>query len=60
MLVKKTILLTTTFQARMTKIKAAKPDAVYVVDFTTNTATSYRQEGQRQSDVGLNIVLHCC
>ena len=34
-------------------IKAANPDAVYVVDFTTNTATIYRQG---QSDVGLNTI----
>jgi len=51
---------TTTFQAELTVIKAAKPDAVYVVDFTTNTATIYRQG---QSDVGLNsvyIAVECC
>ncbi len=51
---------TTTFQAELTKVKAAKPDAVYVVDFTTNTATIYRQG---QSDVGLNtvyIAVECC
>ena len=51
---------TTTFQAELTAIKAAKPDAVYVVDFTTNTATIYRQG---QSDVGLNsvyIAVECC
>jgi branched-chain amino acid transport system substrate-binding protein len=44
---------TTTFQGELTQIKAANPDAVYVVDFTTNTATIYRQG---QSDVGLNTV----
>ncbi|MFC1487040.1 ABC transporter substrate-binding protein [Thermoproteota archaeon] len=44
---------TTTFQAELTKIKAAEPDAVYVVDFTTNTATIYKQG---QTDVGLNTV----
>ena len=51
---------TTTFQAELTVIKAAKPDAVYVVDFTTNTATIYRQG---QSAVGLNsvyIAVECC
>jgi len=51
---------TATFQAELTAIKAAKPDAVYVVDFTTNTATIYRQG---QSDVGLNtvyIAVECC
>jgi branched-chain amino acid transport system substrate-binding protein len=53
-------LTTTTFQAELTAIQAAKPDAVYVVDFTTNTATIYRQG---QSDVGLNtvyIAVECC
>ena len=44
---------TTTFQAELSTIKANNPDAVYVVDFTTNTATIYRQG---QSDVGLNTV----
>jgi len=51
---------TTTFQAELTKIQAANPDAVYVVDFTTNTATIYQQG---QSDVGLNsiyIAVECC
>lgn len=51
---------TTTFQAELTAIKAAKPDAVFVVDFTTNTATIYRQG---QSDVGLKsiyIAVECC
>jgi branched-chain amino acid transport system substrate-binding protein len=51
---------TTTFQAELTAIKASKPDAVYVVDFTTNTATIYRQG---QSDVGLKsiyIAVECC
>jgi branched-chain amino acid transport system substrate-binding protein len=43
----------TTFQGELTTVKAANPDAVYVVDFTTNTATIYRQG---QSDVGLNTV----
>jgi branched-chain amino acid transport system substrate-binding protein len=44
---------TTTFQAELSTIKANNPDAVYVVDFTTNTATIYRQG---QNDVGLNSV----
>ena len=44
---------TTTFQAELTNIKAAEPDAVYVVDFTTNTATIYKQG---QNDVGLNTI----
>jgi len=51
---------TATFQAELTAIKAAKPDAVYVVDFTTGTATIFRQG---QSDVGLNsiyIAVECC
>jgi branched-chain amino acid transport system substrate-binding protein len=51
---------TATFQAELTNVKAAEPDAVYVVDFTTNTATIYRQG---QSDVGLNtvyIAVECC
>ena len=51
---------TTTFQAELTDIKSKNPDAVYVVDFTTNTATIYRQG---QSDVGLNsvyIAVECC
>jgi len=51
---------TQTFQAELTAIKATNPDAVYVVDFTTNTATIYRQG---QSDVGLNtlyIAVECC
>ena len=51
---------TTTFQAELTNIKAAKPDAVYVVDFTANTATIYKQG---QNDVGLNtvyIAVECC
>jgi len=51
---------TTTFQAELTNIKAAEPDAVYVVDFTTNTATIYKQG---QNDVGLNtvyIAVECC
>jgi branched-chain amino acid transport system substrate-binding protein len=44
---------TESFQAELTTVKAANPDAVYVVDFTTNTATIYRQG---QSDVNLNSV----
>jgi branched-chain amino acid transport system substrate-binding protein len=51
---------TTTFQAELTNVKAAEPDAVYVVDFTTNTAEIYRQG---QSEVGLNtvyIAVECC
>jgi branched-chain amino acid transport system substrate-binding protein len=51
---------TTTFQAELTTVQAAEPDAVYVVDFTTNTATIYQQG---QSDVGLNtiyIAVECC
>ena len=44
---------TTTFQGELTTVKQANPDAVYVVDFTTNTATIYRQG---QNDVGLNSV----
>jgi branched-chain amino acid transport system substrate-binding protein len=43
----------TTFQAELTTVKAAKPDAVYVVDFTANTATIYIQG---QNDVGLKSV----
>jgi branched-chain amino acid transport system substrate-binding protein len=49
-----------TFQAELTAIQATNPDAIYVVDFTTNTATIYRQG---QSDVGLNslyIAVECC
>jgi len=51
---------TTSFHAELTAIKDAKPDAVYVVDFTTNTAEIYK-EGQK--DVGLNsvyIAVECC
>ena len=51
---------TTTFQAELTIVQAAEPDAVYVVDFTTNTATIYIQG---QTDVGLNsmyIAVECC
>ncbi|MCW4034853.1 MAG: ABC transporter substrate-binding protein [Candidatus Bathyarchaeota archaeon] len=51
---------TTTFQAELTTVKAAEPDAVYVVDFTTNTAIIYIQG---QNDVGLNsvyIAVECC
>ncbi|MEM2098355.1 MAG: ABC transporter substrate-binding protein [Candidatus Bathyarchaeia archaeon] len=50
----------TTFQTDLTAIKAAKPDAVYVVDFVANTAEIIK-EGQR--DVGLNtvyIAVECC
>jgi branched-chain amino acid transport system substrate-binding protein len=50
----------TTFQTELTDIKSKNPDAIYVVDFTTNTATIYRQG---QSDVGLNsvyIAVECC
>jgi branched-chain amino acid transport system substrate-binding protein len=57
---KKYAITATTFQAELTAIQAANPDAVYVVDFTTNTATIYRQG---QSDVGLNsvyIAVECC
>jgi branched-chain amino acid transport system substrate-binding protein len=51
---------TTTFQAELTTVQAKEPDAIYVVDFTTNTATIYQQG---QSDVGLNsiyIAVECC
>lgn len=51
---------TQTFQAELTAVKATNPDAVYVVDFTGNTATIYRQG---QNDVGLNsvyIAVECC
>jgi branched-chain amino acid transport system substrate-binding protein len=50
----------TTFQTDLTAIKAAKPDAVYVVDFIANTAEIIK-EGER--DVGLNtvyIAVECC
>ncbi|MCW4044990.1 MAG: ABC transporter substrate-binding protein [Candidatus Bathyarchaeota archaeon] len=50
----------TTFQTDLTAVKAAKPDAVYVVDFIANTAEIIK-EGQR--DVGLNtvyIAVECC
>ena len=50
----------TTFQTELNKVKNAEPDAVYVVDFTTNTAIIYKQG---QSDVGLNsvyIAVECC
>jgi branched-chain amino acid transport system substrate-binding protein len=43
----------TTFQGELTQVKAANPDAIYVVDFTANTASIYRQG---QNDVGLNSV----
>jgi len=51
---------TTTFHAELTAIKNLKPDAVYVVDFTINSAEIYK-EGQK--DVGLNsvyIAVECC
>jgi branched-chain amino acid transport system substrate-binding protein len=50
----------TTFQTELNKVKNAEPDAIYVVDFTTNTAIIYKQG---QSDVGLNsiyIAVECC
>ena len=50
----------TTFQTELTTVKNAEPDAVYVVDFTTNTALIYTQG---QTDVGLNsvyIAVECC
>jgi branched-chain amino acid transport system substrate-binding protein len=50
----------TSFQTDLTAIKAAKPDAVYVVDFIANTAEIIK-EGQR--DVGLDtvyIAVECC
>jgi len=50
----------TTFQTELTTVKNAEPDAVYVVDFTTNTAVIYTQG---QTDVGLNsvyIAVECC
>lgn len=50
----------TTFQTDLTAIKAAKPDAVYVVDFIANTAEIIK-EGI--NDVGLNtvyIAVECC
>jgi branched-chain amino acid transport system substrate-binding protein len=50
----------TSFQTDLTAIKAAEPDAVYVVDFIANTAEIIK-EGQR--DVGLNtvyIAVECC
>jgi branched-chain amino acid transport system substrate-binding protein len=50
----------TNFQTDLTAIKAAKPDAVYVVDFIANTAEIIK-EGQR--DVLLNtvyIAVECC
>jgi branched-chain amino acid transport system substrate-binding protein len=50
----------TSFQTDLTAIKAAKPDAVYVVDFIANTAEIIK-EGLR--DVGLNtvyIAVECC
>jgi branched-chain amino acid transport system substrate-binding protein len=50
----------TTFQTELTNVKNAEPDAVYVVDFTTNTAVIYEQG---QTDVGLNsvyIAVECC
>ena len=50
----------TTFQTELTTVKNAEPDAVYVVDFTTNTAVIYTQG---QTDVGLHsvfIAVECC
>lgn len=50
----------TTFQTELTTIKNSKPDAVYVVDFTANTAVIYEQG---QSALGLNsvyIAVECC
>jgi branched-chain amino acid transport system substrate-binding protein len=50
----------TSFQTDLTAIKAAEPDAVYVVDFIANTAEIIK-EGLR--DVGLNtvyIAVECC
>jgi branched-chain amino acid transport system substrate-binding protein len=50
----------TTFQPELNNVKNAEPDAVYVVDFTTNTAIIYEQG---QSDVGLKsvyIAVECC
>ena len=50
----------TTFQTELNTVKNAKPDAIYVVDFTTNTANIYKQG---QTDVGLNsiyIAVECC
>ncbi len=50
----------TTFQTELNTVKDAEPDAVYVVDFTTNTAVIYTQG---QTDVGLNsvyIAVECC
>ena len=51
---------TTSFHAELTAIKALKPDAVYVVDFTSNTAEIYK-EGLK--DIGLKsvyIAVECC
>ncbi|TRO49702.1 hypothetical protein E2P63_08025 [Candidatus Bathyarchaeota archaeon] len=51
---------TISFQADLTAIQEAKPDAVYVVDFIANTAEIIK-EGQE--DVGLNtvyIAVECC
>jgi len=50
----------TNFQTDLTAVKAANPDAVYVVDFIANTAEIIK-EGQ--ADVGLNtvyIAVECC
>lgn len=50
----------TTFQTDLGVIKAAKPDAVYVVDFVANTAEIYKEA---QTDVALNTTLigvECC
>ena len=51
---------TKVFQADLTAVQEAEPDAVYVVDFIANTAEIIR-EGQ--IDVGLNtvyIAVECC
>ncbi len=51
---------TISFQADLTAVQEAEPDAVYVVDFIANTAEIIR-EGQ--IDVGLNtvyIAVECC
>jgi branched-chain amino acid transport system substrate-binding protein len=50
----------TSFQTELGVIKAAKPDAVYVVDFIKNTAEIYKEA---QQDVDLNtalIAVECC
>ncbi len=51
---------TTDFRTILRKVKDAKPDALYVVDFTQGTSEIYRQG---QVDVGLNtiyIAVECC